>query len=66
MFVLENHGLEVEGLQSIDGFANFMHTILTKVAPDNLKACPRFYPTEQQTNHAKLIPSIEIPLLGTG
>ena len=26
---------------SIDQFTNFMHTILTKVVPDNLKACPR-------------------------
>ena len=26
----------------IDQFTNFMHTILTKVVPDNLKACPRF------------------------
>ena len=26
----------------IDWFSNFMHTVLTKVVPDNLKACPRF------------------------
>ena len=26
----------------IDLFTNFMHTILTEVVPDNLKACPRF------------------------
>ena len=25
----------------IDGFTNFIHTILTKVVPDNLKACPK-------------------------
>ena len=29
-------------LNAIDLFTNFMHTILTKVVPDNLKACPRF------------------------
>ena len=29
-------------LALIDGFTNFMHIILTKVVPDNLKACPRF------------------------
>ena len=26
----------------MDGFTHFMHTILTKVVPDNLKACLRF------------------------
>ena len=26
----------------IDRFTNFMHTILTKVVPENLKACQRF------------------------
>ena len=30
-----------EEYQSIDLFTNFMHTILTKVVPDNLQACPR-------------------------
>ena len=26
----------------IEGFTNFMHTILTKVVPNKLKVCPRF------------------------
>ena len=47
---------------AIDGFNNFMHTIWTKVVPDNLKACP----TKQQLLYTKWIPSIEMPLLGTG
>ena len=29
-------------IRSIDLFTTFMHTILTKVVPDNLKACPKF------------------------
>ena len=29
-------------MQSIDGFTNSMHTILTKVVPDDVKACQRF------------------------
>ena len=48
--------------QIIDGFTNCMHIILTKVIPDNLKTCPRFV----QLTYAQWIPSIEIPLLGTG
>ena len=28
--------------RAIDGFTNFMYTILTKVVPDNLKACLGF------------------------
>ena len=27
---------------NLDRFTNFMHTILTKVIPDNLTACSRF------------------------
>ena len=49
--------------QQIDRFTNFMHTILTKVVPDNLKACPRF--VDLQLMYEKWIPSIEILLLGT-
>ena len=30
------------GVSQIHLFTNFMHNILTKVVPDNLKACPRF------------------------
>ena len=33
---------EPHAYQTKDGFTNFMHTILTKVVPDNLKACLRF------------------------
>ena len=29
-------------IRLIEGFTNFMQTILTKVVPDNLKACLRF------------------------
>ena len=40
---------------------------LTKVVPDNLKACPRFVRhSNVQLMWAKWIPSIAIPLLGTG
>ena len=39
-----------------------MHTILTKVVPDNLKACLRFV-RHTQLMYAKWIPSIDIPLL---
>ena len=36
-------GVQVDSSKfQIDGFTNFMHTILTKVVPDNLKACLRF------------------------
>ena len=31
-----------EGIRVIDLLTNFMHTILTNIAPDNLKACLRF------------------------
>ena len=37
------NGDKLKATRAIDGFTNFMHTILaTKVASDNLKACPRF------------------------
>ena len=50
----------LQGL-SIEEFTNLMHTILTQVVPDSMKACQRFV---RRSN--KWIPSIEIPLLGTG
>ena len=37
-----------------------MHTILTKVVPDNLKACLRFVRCSKKLMYAKWIPSIEI------
>ena len=41
-------------LQRIDLFTNFMHTILTKVVPDNLKACLRFVRHVATTNLYKV------------
>ena len=38
----------------------FMHTIWTKVVPDNLKACPKFVWRSNKLMYAKWIPSIEI------
>ena len=44
-----------------------MHTIITEVVLDNLKACLRFVRrSNNYVMYAKWIPSIEIPLLGTG
>ena len=48
---------------SIDRLINFMQTILIKVIPDNLKACPRFVRCTCKVDSN--FPSIEIPLLGT-
>ena len=37
------YGVQVDSSKfQIDRFTHFMHTILTKVVPDNLKACPMF------------------------
>ena len=61
LFVIENIDIWALGR-----FTNSMHTILTKVVHDNLKACLRFVWREKQLMYAKWISSIEIPLLGTG
>ena len=40
--VVMNGHISYYSLIITDLFTNFMHTILTKVIPDNLKACLRF------------------------
>ena len=52
--------------QRTDRFTNFMHTILRKVVPYNLKACLRFVWCSAQLMYTKWIPSIGKSLLGTG